>query len=113
MIKETREALEGSIRHWSENVQAAAKGQWSRISTHAVKCALCQRFLLDTADRCMHRSGEVCPVELAGHPVCEDTSYGIVDRIVRSGACETRKDELLKACKDELRFLRSLRDVQE
>ena len=68
MDAEVREALEGSIKHWEENVAAETVDD-ARIDMES--CALCGLFWLRNGD-C---SG--CPVEAAGHDTCEGSPYEV------------------------------------
>lgn len=66
MDEKTRAALEASIQHWRENVNAASP---DGVSVHGKDCALCRVFL--DSGNCAG-----CPVRRAsGKKLCRGTPY--------------------------------------
>ncbi len=99
MDEKTAKALEESIKHWEENVQAAKKGR--DVSIDPYDCALCKMFMLAYADR----GCTSCPVyKKTGESYCHGTPYYEV-----MPSCLSI-DSLASACQAELDFLKSLRD---
>lgn len=100
MDDETREALEKSIKHWEENVEAAEDGEEISIDIYA--CALCVRFF--------HRLNcQGCPIkEATGQRVCKGTPYEDAVEAVEDNDYEA----VLTASRAELEFLKSLRPTE-
>jgi hypothetical protein len=93
MNAETLAALQGSIKHWEENVERVKNDNHPILG--AEHCPLCDMF---------KRKGNecnCCPVKLlTGKHLCISTPY-----------CDVTKNigtKLLAACEAELAFLRSL-----
>lgn len=103
---DTKEALELSIRHWEENVISAAKGETLLLGSG--QCALCSLFL---PNECLG-----CPIrKKTGRINCKNTPYDNVVDIKQDYLIpiEELKAKLVDACKQELEFLKSLRESEE
>ena len=105
MSEETRKALEESIQHWEENLEAAKAGE--KFNFYSEDCALCSLF---EGDDC-----EGCPVaEKACDVQCEGSPWVDVNRVywkwVRAGLPQTQYylSALEEAVQQELDFLKSL-----
>ena len=102
MDARTRTALEASIQHWADNVNA----EWpDRASTDGDDCALCDAFYDDNC--------EGCPVSAAtGEANCRDTPYGDALVSLNWWRSHPSRDEATaewrKAARAELDFLKSL-----
>lgn len=109
MNPQTRAALEDSIKHWEENVEAAKHGRPVDISGKS--CALCERFfVLEATYPCLG-----CPIHIhTNKNCCRDTPYWKVAELVEEdeGQCDISSD-LITACEEELAFLISLRPEEE
>jgi hypothetical protein len=97
MDSKTLKALKNSIRHWEDNVSRAKKSKC--IDTSLISCALCRMFY------CCDCRG--CPVYKKSHyKYCGHTYYYSVRKLIDNGSVDDIK--LVKACKKELNFLKSL-----
>lgn len=110
MDEKTREALEGSIKHWEENLAAENAFQAS-VTMDA--CSLCELFYMQNGN-C-----EGCPVAGSGFALCDGSPYDEAFEAFVSWRDKPYDSECLirwqDAAKDELDFLVSLRpkDSQE
>ncbi len=113
MKKETRIALEASIKHWEENVAAT---DISEVSVDESDCALCHRFQ-GIEDCYTDEDGEIerCPVYVrTDFADCEKTPY--MNAYWKYRSVEARTAELADFthhAKLELAFLKSLRPEKE
>jgi hypothetical protein len=95
MDKKTLTALNGSIKHWKDNVKLAKAG--CEININSDNCHLCNSFGYNC---------ENCPVFIkTRRTICSGTPYHNVADLVTS--CITGK-RLINACEAELKFLKSL-----
>jgi len=109
----TAQALEKSIKHWEENLQAALDNEPDSVHVGAAACALCNKFAGQEKrydDKCVG-----CPIYTkTGEKHCAGTPYRWVvyhqDRALER--IDGSEDDLVKACKEELDFLKSLREEQ-
>lgn len=107
MDAETREALDASINHWKENVEAKCPDD---VLITSGDCALCGKFLvLDAGEHCC----EGCPVyKNTGRPVCRGTPYAFarnaLDQWMERGNIGKRQWRAVS--RRELAFLESLRE---
>ena len=105
MDKRTSDALEGSIKHWEENVAADTPYD---ASTYADSCALCGAFQGYDFD-C-----EGCPVSArANIGMCSETPYVDADAALKFWKLspnESCKQAWRTAAQAELDFLISLRE---
>jgi hypothetical protein len=93
-------ALELSIKKWETIVKLHEEGEGPFIEGGVYTCALCQVYFSEECTRCPVR-------EKTGHPYCKDTpyqKYDITDLYDR--------DSLLQFAKEELEFLKSLKETK-
>lgn len=107
MKKKTAKALERAITHWEENLRLAESGTLTVLYITGRMCALCTRFMKDNDCR---RGEEKCPVyERTGNPACLESPWNKVhDAIYGYG-----NEPLPAAVKEEIEFLRSLRESEK
>ena len=106
----TAAALEDSIRHWEENL-AAKMPLMAPVGPK--DCALCNLFFF-------YSDCNGCPVmEKTGRKYCEGTPYrkAASTRMRWRNSCEdaTRdewREKWRRACRDEIAFLKSLRQTE-
>lgn len=104
MSKEVLKALQESIEHWKENVKAARKGEPLKI--YSDDCPLC--ILRDKKGK---TCGKMCPIakrvgaDEFSRNGCSETPW---HNVALTYDMNPNRAELVKACKEELRFLRSL-----
>ena len=98
MNNKTLKALKESIEHWKENVQKAKSGNLVSYDISGDKCPLCKLFVNYESHPC----GRVCPVKRYGG--CYLSPWGVVVDILDS---KSHKG-IVKACENELAFLKSL-----
>lgn len=105
MNAETLAALQGSIKHWEENVKKVKNGEMPIISVS--RCNLCNMFFsFDENETCL-----LCPVKKVSKEIrCKNTPYTKINDIM---LFNRPKSELLPACEAELAFLRSLLPTKE
>ena len=106
-----KEALEGSIRHWEENLENAKRGMLERVSLSANDCSLCELFF---------------QVDCRGCPVsnetlkkkCGGTPYYAVENALKAMRFETletiKKNDLIITLhykmQAEMDFLKGLKE---
>lgn len=102
MTPKAREALEASIEHWRENVEAEVPEEASVSERH---CALCQAFPREDC--------RGCPVAAVAAPRCLFTPYDeACFAIIRWRDGIGTQEEWRAAAKKELEFLESLREEE-
>lgn len=105
----TMQALEASIAHWEENLQAAKDKQYDKLCSGAQNCALCELFF---GEDCVG-----CPVaEASESSECRNTPYTKAEKVMnmyqryqRNGDGDDISD-LTNAIQEEVDFLKSLRE---
>jgi hypothetical protein len=96
---ETLKALKESIKHWQENVKLAKEGE-KIIRTGPGVCSLCIKFNI-SGSRC-----EGCPIRKKTKKLyCGGTPYY---EVIRHKFDSAEKQLLIKSCRKEVAFLRSL-----
>lgn len=111
MDARTAEALEASIRHWQENVNAQRAPE---ASTSPEDCALCRMFFRNG----MRDACRGCPVfKKTGKSHCDDTPYDLAlpahENWEHGYGGIAMRDAFRIAAKAELDFLISLREPVE
>jgi hypothetical protein len=110
--RKTEAALEGSIKHWQENVAAETPDD---ASTDASDCALCLVF--QPKDGPVLDACKGCPVSAkTGELYCHGTPYygaSLACIMWKSHRGKRTKQKWRKAAQAELDFLISLRPVKD
>lgn len=102
MNKETKKALEASISHWEDNVNAE---NFDAISIDGSSCALCSLFFNLSTYKCYG-----CPVFLhTGEHSCRGTPWKAASVELWAGSGQSFKE----AAQVELDFLKSLRETEK
>jgi len=84
-----------SIQKWESIVALLEAGEYVQACGGRRTCALCPRY---RENKCAN-----CPINIAGHPYCDDTPYCNFEDNA------TGVEEKLAAAKAEVEFLKSLR----
>jgi len=97
MNKKTLKALKLSIKHWEENLSHAKDNDLDKINIGTTYCALCVLYFKKI---CFG-----CPVfNVTGMIDCKGSPYIAVVELIKYN----KSDGMVKACSDEVEFLKSL-----
>lgn len=117
MNKETREALDESIKHW-ELLERFVRSNRPKLveaeGWHCESCALCDKFLDSDCEGFYKGCSELCPVKAAtGEDLCEKTPWAdasdALHDFVLGGAEMCDVEDVLRLVRGQVEFLKLLR----